>query len=156
MEGFRCVSGEDRHFGLGNDLARVHARVDEMHGAAGDLDASRERLSPGFQAGKGGKKRRVDIDNAAWVGFEKWSFDEAHVACEDDQLCARCLEFLDQPGLDIFGKTGSETWLVDNGRRDSKIISQSENAGVGHIGGRKNGGDSEMSRHDRGEDRAEV
>ena len=98
----------------------------------------------------------MDIDNAAREGFEKWSFDEAHVACEDDQLCAGCLEFLDQLGLDIFGKTGSEFGLVDHCRRDSKIVSQCENTGVGHIGCSEDWGDSEMSRHDRGEDRAEV
>ncbi len=156
VEGFRCVSGEDRHFGLADDFTCVHARVHEMHRAASYFDASRESLFPCFQAGKGWQKRGMDIDNAAREGFEKWSFDEAHVAGEDDQLCAGCLEFLDQLGLDLFGQTGSEFGLVDHGRRDSKIVSQCENTGGGHIGCREDGGDSEVSRHDRGEDRAEV
>ncbi len=156
MESFRRVSGEDRYFGLGNDLACVHARVHEMHRAAGDLDAGCERLSPRLQSRKGGQKRRMDIDDAAWEGFEKWSFDEAHVASEDDQLGAGCLEFLDKLGLDILGKAGSEFRLVDHGCGDSKIISQRQNAGVGHIRRREHGCDPEMSRHDRGEDRAEV
>ena len=98
----------------------------------------------------------MDIDNAAREGFKERSFDEAHVACEDDQLGAGCLEFLDQIGLDLFGKTGAEFWLVDNCRRDSKIFNQCENAGFVHIGCREDGGNSEMSRHDRCEDRAEV
>jgi hypothetical protein len=98
----------------------------------------------------------MDIDNAAREGFEKWSFDEAHVACEDDQLCAGSLEFLDQLQLDLLGKTGSESGLLDHGRRDSKAVGQCENAGVGHIGCGEDGGNSEMARHDRGEDRAEV
>ena len=88
--------------------------------------------------------------------FEKWSFDEAHVASEDDQLGAGCLKFLDKLGLDILGKAGSEFRLVDHGCGDSKIISQRQNAGVGHIRRREHGCDPEMSRHDRGEDRAEV
>ena len=52
VEGFRCVSGFDRDFFLGDDRSGVHAGIDEVDGDAGDGFPRLERLFPRFESGE--------------------------------------------------------------------------------------------------------
>lgn len=67
-EGVGVVSFENGNGALEDDDAVVEVLIDEVNGAAGDLDAVIEGLGLGFEAGKGGQERRVDVEDAVGVG----------------------------------------------------------------------------------------
>ena len=67
------VAVEHRHRRLRDDRPGVGARVDEVHGAAGDARAVVERLPLRVHAGERRQERRVDVEDAAGKGAEEAS-----------------------------------------------------------------------------------
>ena len=95
VEGFGGVVLEDGNGALDDDGAAVGAGVDEVDGAAGDLAAVVEGLLPGVEAGEGGEKGGVDVENAAGEGGEEGGLDDAHEAGEDDGVGTGLADGLD-------------------------------------------------------------
>ena len=108
MKGFHRVLIQNGHGLLADDGTGIHAGVDEVHGAAGHLHACVERLFPGFQTGKSGQERGVDIDDAPFEGAQKITFEHAHEAGEDNQVHLRLAQRLDVGVLGFFIQLGAE------------------------------------------------
>ena len=65
------VGGKDGDGALQDDGAVVELLVDEMDGAAGDLDAVFEGLGLRVEAGKGGQQRGMDVEDALREGLDE-------------------------------------------------------------------------------------
>ena len=76
----------DGNDGLEDDGAGVEIFVNEMDGAAGEFYAVFEGLALGFEAGEGGKERRVNVEDAVGEGGDEIRREEAHVAGEADEV----------------------------------------------------------------------
>src|SRR2546427_5412649 len=85
-EGCFRIFVEDGDSGLQNDRAGVEIFVDEMHGAAGEFDAVFEGLALRFEAGEGGKQRRMNIQDAIGKFGDKKRRQQAHVTGEADEV----------------------------------------------------------------------
>ena len=81
-EGVGVVGFEDGDNALQDDDAVVEVLVDKVDGATGDLDAVIECLGLGFEAGKRGQQRWVDVENAVRKCRDELGRQEAHVAGE--------------------------------------------------------------------------
>ena len=71
---------------LEDDRAGVEGFVDEVNGAAGDLDAVFERLSLRVESGKCGQQAWVNIDDAVGKGAYEIARQEPHIAGEANKL----------------------------------------------------------------------
>src|SRR6266436_5830234 len=85
-KGVLVVGVEDGDDGLQDDGAGVEIFVDEMDGAAGELDAVVEGLLLRFEAGEGRQERRVNIEDALGKGGYEEGGEKAHVAGEADEI----------------------------------------------------------------------
>ena len=85
-EGVGVVGFEYGDGTLQNDCAVVQVLIDKMDGATGYFYAVFEGLSLCFEAGKGGKQRGVDVEDAVGEGGDEGGREEAHVAGEDDEV----------------------------------------------------------------------
>ena len=94
------VAVEDGDGRLREDGAGIHSGVDEVHGAAGDAHAVRERLRLRVDAGERGEERGVDVDDAVRERVEEDRRDEAHEAGEHDARGAVRAERLDDGGVE--------------------------------------------------------
>ncbi len=134
MERRRRIIGQHGHAFLRDDLAGIHARVDVMHGAAGDGLPRLQRLLPGLKPGEFRQKGRVDIDDAAREGVERGRLDHAHVTREDHEIDSGILQRADEPLLHLGGKTGAKLRLHDFLRAQSGVGGILQNARPGNIG----------------------
>src|ERR1700722_11118397 len=57
-----------------------------MDGASGEFDAIFQSLPLGFEARKGRKQRRMNVQYAVWEGSHKVRRQETHVASQADQI----------------------------------------------------------------------
>ena len=106
-EGFVGVGAFYGDSALDDDDAVVDLLVDEVDGAAGDLDAVVEGLVLGVESGEGGQERGVDIDDAVGVGLDESGRDDAHVACEADEVDLVLVKAGDELGvLGVAGAAG--------------------------------------------------
>ncbi len=80
------ILGQYRHRALKNDDAMIELFVDKVDGASGDGSAILERLPLCIQAGKGGKQRRMDIEDARRKGTHKIRREKAHIAGQADKI----------------------------------------------------------------------
>ncbi len=156
VEGFGGVAGEDGNFALGDDLAGVHAGVDEMHGATGLLNTGGKSLLPGFEAGKRGQQRGVDVDDPAREGLEEGCFDQPHVTGENYQFGAAGAEILDESALGFLGEACVEFLLLDHAGWNAEVVGEGQQAGVGVVRGGEDGLDFQLARHGGVEDGTEV
>ena len=72
-----------------DDRAGVDARVDEVHGRAGDLAAVRKRVRDRVHAREGREQGRVHVQDPAGKALEERRGQQPHVAGEDDELDSR-------------------------------------------------------------------
>jgi len=86
MQGGFVVVVEDRNRLLGQDRPSVGSRVDEVHGAAGDLDAVCQRRRHGVRARECGQQRRVGVHHAAGKPGKKRPPKDFHEACRHHQI----------------------------------------------------------------------
>jgi len=93
---------------LADDGAGIHAGVHKMHGAAGDFHAVVERLFPGFESGKGGQQRGVDVHDAAFKRTQKITLQDAHEPGEDDQIHLGRLQLVHEGALGVLVQLGAE------------------------------------------------
>src|SRR5882724_8470709 len=85
-KGVLVVGVEDRDGGLQDDGAGVEVFVDEVDGAAGELHAVVEGLLLRFEARERGEERGMNIQDALGKGGDEEWEEEAHVACEADEI----------------------------------------------------------------------
>lgn len=102
------VMVENGHGLLADDGAGIHAGVHKMHGAAGDFHAVVERLFPGFEPGKGGQQRGMDIDDAPFKRAQKIALQDAHETGEDDQIHLGRLQLFHESALGVLVQFGAE------------------------------------------------
>jgi hypothetical protein len=94
-EGLDVVGVEDWDGALKDDYAVVQVFVHKMHSTTGDLDAVVEGLMLGFEAGKSGEKRWVDVDDSIGKGGDELGCKEAHVASQANQIDVVGMEAVD-------------------------------------------------------------
>ena len=71
-----------------DDRSRIHFRADEMHGAAGDLDARAQHFRMHVEAFEGGKKGRMNVDQTPVPLIDEVGGQEAHEPREADKIGA--------------------------------------------------------------------
>ncbi len=86
VQGGFVVVVEDRYRLLGQDRTGVGSRVDQVHGAAGDLDAVGQRRRHGVRAGECGQQRRVGVDHPAGKSGKKLLPKDFHEAGRHHQI----------------------------------------------------------------------
>ena len=87
-ESFRRVVVQDRNNRLLDNRAGIQTVIDEVDRATGDFGTMFESLMLGIQTWKRGQKRWVNIENAHRKFAKEIAAQNAHVACETDQLHA--------------------------------------------------------------------
>src|ERR1019366_6470713 len=73
---------------LQHDESMVEVLIDKVHGAACYFDAIIKSLRLRLEAGKGGKQRRMNVEDAIGKGGNKARREQTHIACEADQVHA--------------------------------------------------------------------
>ena len=114
-EGVSVVAVEYGDEFLEDDGSVVELLVDEVDGAAGDLNAVVEGLSLGVETREGREQRGVDVEDALREGLDKAWREKAHVACEANQVDAMLLEAVDDGGV-VFGALASLGFDGDGGK----------------------------------------
>lgn len=99
-EGAGIFVGEDRNGALQNDDAVIEMFIDEVHGAAGPLDAIVKGLLLRIEAGKCGKQRRMDVEDAIGKGCDEIRREQAHVASQNYKVDA------------VFAKAGDDVGVM--------------------------------------------
>ncbi len=74
------------HRPLQNDHSMIELLVDKVNRAAGNRDPILQRLALRIQTGKGGKQRRMNIENALRKGLDEPGREHPHVAGQADQV----------------------------------------------------------------------
>jgi hypothetical protein len=120
---------------LGDDGAGIDSLVDKMNGATGHFYTVIEGLFPGFQTGKGGQKRGVDVDDAVGKSAEEFAFEDAHEAGEHDEINLGILEHGDEALFGLFVEFGAEFAGRDVECFEFVSACQLENAGVFDVTG---------------------
>lgn len=77
------------HGPLCYDTAAVECLVNVMYRSAVDLDSELQRLLYGMCPLKGWQQRRMQVDDAAAIGFQKCRADDAHIPRKAYQLDTR-------------------------------------------------------------------
>ena len=73
---------------LKDDRPAVELRSHEVHGRASETNTVFERLTLGVETWKGGKKRRMDVEDPIGKRFEQRFPDDPHEPCKADQFNA--------------------------------------------------------------------
>ncbi len=123
----------DRHSLLSNYWSGIHARIDEMDGAAGDLNAVIQRLFPGLQAGKGRQQGGVDIDDPAFKSLEEVPLEHSHEARQGDHIH---LGFPQGARIGVLGllvELGAEAARGQVLRPEAALARVAEDPGVRHV-----------------------
>ena len=149
VERFRGVVVQDGHGGLQNDRPGVDAGIDEVHGASRELGAVIERLRPAVEAGEGGEKGGVDVEDALGEGVEEAGLDDPHVAREDDGVHTVFAQDADDLVLGFAFKFGFEGGVVYPETFEVVARGAGENAGVRDVGDDDGDFGVERSRLDR-------
>jgi len=130
-EGVGVVGFEYGDGTLQNDCAVVQVLIDKMDGATGYFYAVFEGLSLCFEAGKGGKQRGVDVEDAVGEGGDELGRKQAHVSGKADQVDVVSLEAGDDIGVVV----GAGAALGDEEMmREAAFGCGFEAAGIGNVG----------------------
>ena len=81
--GVVVIYGNDR---LQDDRARVEIFVYKMYGAAGEFHTVFESLALRFEAWKGRKQGRMNVQDSIWERRDKIGRQEAHITGQADQI----------------------------------------------------------------------
>src|SRR5690348_16384086 len=95
------IAVQNRYGGLGDNWPGVHIGCDDMHRAATDLDARRERvrLGPGRHTSREGWQQRwMNIEDAVGIRFDDAGIQNALVASQRNRLYVRFLKRRDDSG----------------------------------------------------------
>ncbi len=113
---------------MDDDRACIHAQVDKMDGAAGNLGPVVQGLFPALHAGKGRKQGRVYVQYPARKGVEQALLDHPHEACQGDNVGLMLFECLDivllslafdvtEPGMHTI-----HVWMREDGSAFDKLV----------------------------------
>ncbi len=133
VQAVRRVIVQNRHGLLRDDRPAVHAGVHEMHGAARDFHAVIQRLFPGFQPGKRGQQRRMDIYDAALESPQEFSLQHAHEPGQHKQINLRFLQRADISALGVFIEFRAELARGDESRGKVSPSCLLQDARVFHV-----------------------
>lgn len=121
VEAFWSVVVENRHGLLAEDGAGVDSVIDEVDGAACELDAVVESLFPSFEPWEGREQGGVDINHTLPEMLEEIRFDDAHEAGEDDKIDLGLLERADKLLFGGFVELGAISAGGDEPGGDSEV-----------------------------------
>ena len=113
------VAVKYRHDALRNNRAAVQLGCNKMDGAASNTAAGFKGAFVGMQAGEGGEDGRVDVDQAVLVMGAEFGREDAHKACEDDQIRLIGIDFLHH-GL-VESKAAGEVFVVEAVGNDAAL-----------------------------------
>ncbi len=91
-QGFRRVVRQNRDLDLAKCLSGIELGRDQVNGRASDVLARLETGLVGLQALVLRQKRRVDVDDPAFPPGEEIVGNDAHEACQRDQIDVRRFE----------------------------------------------------------------
>lgn len=132
-EGVRVVGFEDGYGALEDDGAVIEVLVDEVDGAAGDFYSVVEGLLLRIEAGKGGKQRWVDVEDAVGEGGDEGGREQSHIAGEADEVHV----VLAQAGDEVAVVLGAGAALGDQHRRgEIQVAGGLDAGGIGDVGDR--------------------
>lgn len=80
------VFGQHGNRALRDDYAMIEVFIDEMNGAAADLNTVFERLPLRVETWKCRQQRRMNVQNPIWECRKEGGRDEPHVSGEADQI----------------------------------------------------------------------
>ena len=148
------VAGQDGHGRLRDDRAGVGARVDQVHGAAGDARSVRERLRLRVDPRERGQERRVDVEHAVRERVEEGRTEQPHEARERDEMGARLAQRGDEGG--VVARPVGVVPVRQDARRHPGARGAIEAPGVGPVRHDQAHAGVEAPVADRVEDGAEV
>jgi hypothetical protein len=111
------VAGPHRHRRLGDDRPAVERRRNEVHAAAVQPHAGRQRLGVGPDAGKGRQQRGMDVQQAAFEAAHEALAEDAHEAGEQHQVRRVALDLGRQRGIELLAR--GEAAMVDDDGGDA-------------------------------------
>ena len=133
-EGGGVVVFVDGDGALEDDDAVVDVLVDEVDGAAGDVDAEGQGLLLRVEAGEGREQGRVDVDDAVGEGGDKGWRDDAHVAGEADEVDFVLVEAGDELGVVGGAGLGGAAFGGDGEGGEVEVAGGGEAGCVGAVG----------------------
>lgn len=133
VQGAGRVVGQNGDDGLQNDVAGVHPGIDIVDGAAGFCGTVFDGLFPRVKSRVAGKERGMDVQNATWEFFQKWSSDKAHEAGEANEIDTGVFEFFRHCCLSFVGKSCFVAETLDEGMRDSSSFGSLQDEGIGVV-----------------------
>jgi len=122
---------EDGNCSLQNDGSVIEVLVDEMNGAARDFYAVVECLLLGVEAGKGGKERGVDVEDAVGKRGDESRREQTHVTGQADEVYS----VVSKAGDEVLIVIGAGAALGDvEGGGKAEVFGGREAEGIGDVG----------------------
>ena len=156
VQGLRRIGIEDRDGELQDDRARIHALVDEVDGAARDLRAIIQGLSPRLETRKRRQQRGVNIDNSPSKSTEQPLFYDPHEARQDDHVDPVVLQQLHRVLLRLAVEFCPERRAIDEVRGDIPCGCPLQDPRVRHVTEDAGHDSAQPLRIDRIQDRLEI
>ena len=133
VQRFGSVVIQHRHGLLADDWAGVHARIHEMHGAAGHLHTMRQRLFPGLQAGERRQQRRVDINNPPGESVKERLLQHPHEPSQRHQIHLGFPQRFDVRPLCFLIQLRAELARGHEPRRNAALACSREDSRLRHV-----------------------
>src|SRR5690348_14249118 len=108
MQSLRGITVQHGDRLLSDDRPGVHAGINEVTRAAGDLDSMIEGLLPGLKARERRQQARMYVDNPSGKSPEELALEHTHESGQRDQVHLRLHQLLDKHPLGSFIQLGSK------------------------------------------------
>ena len=131
-KGVGVVVSEDRDDGLYDYWSGIDATVDKVDCATGKACTVIKRLLLYMQPWKSRQQGRMDVDDTFGKSIDESLRDDAHEACQDNQLNTGLLQRFDDRRVKLF--TFGEVAVVDAECRHPGLACPVESPGVGVVG----------------------
>jgi hypothetical protein len=131
LEGSDGIAFFDGDGTLENDDAVIDGFVNKVDGAASDFDSELQCLFLRVEAGEGRQQRRVDVEDAVGEGGDELRRDDAHVACETDEIDVVLVKVGDHLGV-VLGALAASGGDAEGG--DAELAGSGEAGSVVDVG----------------------
>ena len=133
VQALRGVIIEHGHGLLADNRAGIDSGIHEVNGAAGDFNAGIKRLFPGFESGKSGKQRRMNVNDSAFKCFQEIAFQHPHESGQGNQIYPGILQGRDIGVFRVLVELGAEFTGWHEPRVQVSLPRSAQNTGIGYI-----------------------
>lgn len=119
---------------LAENRSCIDACIDQVNSTTGLRNTGFYSLTPCLQSTERRQKRRVNIQNAAGKGIQKWFFDDTHVSRKNDEIDLGITQQTDDFTFGFRGHLGPVRTWSNKVTGNFKCPREIQNAGMLHIG----------------------